>query len=49
MVVWSVIAIIVAVLVITSFVIHKFFPKWKKYEPLMLVFELLSLLTMFID
>jgi hypothetical protein len=43
------IAIIIAVLVITSFVIHKFFPKWKKYEPLMLIVELLSLFTMFID
>ena len=47
---WIVIvSIIIAVLVVTSLVIHKFFPKYKKYEPLMLMLELLSLLTMFID
>lgn len=46
--VWVIVGII-AVLVVTSFVIHKFFPQWKKFEPLMLVLELLSMLTMFID
>ena len=47
---WLIIAvIIIAVLGITSFVVHKFFPKFKKYEPLMLIVELLSLFFMFID
>ena len=41
--------IILVVLAVTSLVIHRFFPKWKKFEPFMLILELLSLITMFID
>jgi len=37
---------LVVLLCITSFVIHKFFPKWTKYEPLILVFELLSYIAL---
>jgi hypothetical protein len=43
------IVVVLAVLAITSLVIHKFFPRFKKYEPLMLTVELLSLFLMFID
>lgn len=47
---WVIAAVVIlVVLAVTSLVIHKFFPKFKKYEPLMLLFELLSLITMFID
>lgn len=47
---WIIAAVIIlVVLAITSLVIHKFFPKWKKYEPLMLIVELLSFVFMFID
>lgn len=34
------------ILVLTSAVIHKWFPKWKKYEPLVLVFEILSYIAL---
>lgn len=34
------------ILALTSFVIRKWFPKWKKFEPLVLVFELLSYIAL---
>lgn len=37
---------IVVLLCLTSFIIHKWFPKWKKFEPLVLVFELLSYIAL---
>lgn len=40
---------IAVLLCVTSFVIHKWFPKWKKFEPLALALEILSYLFVFID
>lgn len=40
---------VIAILIFTSIIIHNFFPKLKKYEPLMLLVEFASLLLIFID
>lgn len=39
---------VIALMIVTSVIIHTFFPKFKKYEPLMLIVEFASLFLAFL-